>query len=493
MNHPLLYEINTRCWLRELSERAGAAIHLGNVPDAELDSFTRHGFTHIWLMGVWQTAQPAREHALRDPRLRALYDEVLPDWTPEDVAGSPYAIGDYHVPPQLGGNNGPADFRRRLNARGIRLILDFVPNHLGLGHHWLRTQPELFVHAPPDSAEAFPAPSGQTDYWIAHGKDPYFPAWTDTAQLDYRRPQTHAAMLGELLRIADRCDGVRCDMAMLALRDVFEETWQAHPCPEPRERREFWQHAIAAVRQRHPEFLFIAEAYWDLEPRLIELGFDYAYNKWLYDHLRNDNGAEAVRQLNRDNGKLTVRGAHFLENHDEPRAAQTFALPEHRTAAVLTFTLPGMRLIHEGQLNGATIQLPVQLARRPVEPRNDTIFAFYTWLLRLLRATAIGHGEFRILRTLPAWSGNESHRNLFVIQWRREPGRFEIVVVNPTEDDAQCFVHPEVPELHRHQWRMSDLLGAGSFDRFGIELRHKGLYLALTPRAAHVYHFATND
>ena len=472
MDHPLLYEINTRCWLRDLSDETGERVHLGNIPDSELDHFVRHGFSHVWLMGVWKTAELSREQALRSRQLRAIYDDVLPNWQPEDVAGSPYAIGEYNVPSEIGGNDGLADFRRRLNDRGIKLLLDFVPNHVGLGNSWLQFWPELFVRGIPGSNESFKWHAKDEDHWIAHGKDPYFPAWVDTAQLDLRRTDTQKALLDTLQIVANQCDGVRCDMAMLILKDVFEETWSSHRCPVPHDQRDFWAHAIPAIKENHPEFLFIAEAYWDLEPRLLELGFDYAYNKWLYDHLQNDNGAEAVAHLRTDKGAHVAHGVHFLENHDEPRAARTFTRPEHRAAAILTFCLPGMRLIHEGQLTGAESQIPVQLARRAEGQQDDYLFSFYVWLLRLLRASSIGHGKYKILTPFPAWSTNETHNNVVVIQWQKEPGKFEIVTVNPTDGDAQCFVHPEIPELHRHQWKMTDLLGAATFDRYGIELRH---------------------
>ena len=225
----------------------------------------------------------------------------------------------------------------------------------------------------------------------------------------------------------------------------------------------------------------------------LDQGFDYAYDKWFYDHLQRDNGAESVAHLRNRQNDLTAHGVHFLENHDEPRAAKSFNLREHRGAAVLACCLPGMRLLHEGQLSGAEIQIPVQLVRRPREERNDDLYAFYTWLLHLLRATSIGHGVYRILIPTPAWGTNETAKNIFTIQWQKEPGQFEIVAANPTDDDAQCMLRPEIPELANHNWDVKDLLSAVSFKRKGTELRDEGLYLAFTPRSAHIYLFTTND
>jgi glycosidase len=225
MSHPLLYEVNARCWLRALSQKSGTAVTLANVPDSEIAGWQKLGFTHIWLMGVWTTGPRSRAEALKSPELRRAYDEVLPGWTEADVAGSPYAIGDYQVPPALGGEAGLKEFREKLRRQGLKLVLDFVPNHVGLDHPWVRQRPEFFVQSLAPAPGAFAQETGAEVRWLAHGKDPYFAPWTDTVQLDYRCAATRAAMTQLLQSIARRCDGVRCDMAMLVLSDVFAKTW----------------------------------------------------------------------------------------------------------------------------------------------------------------------------------------------------------------------------------------------------------------------------
>lgn len=489
MLHPLLYEINTRCWLNELTARNGQRVHLGCIPDAELDEWQRLGFSHIWLMGVWTTSRPSREQALSSSELQKRYDRTLPDWEPEDVAGSPYAIREYNVPSELGGNEGLAEIRRRLNERGMRLILDFVPNHVGLDHSWLTFWPELFVPGRPGSVEAFKFTSQDNDFWIAHGKDPYFPAWVDTAQLDYRRADTHRAVLDTLRIIADQCDGVRCDMAMLILFDIFRRTWKEAACTAEDTGRDFWTDAIPAIKEQHPEFTFIAEAYWDREQELQHIGFDFTYDKWLYDHLVNDAAEAAHDHLTNADRDFVSRSVHFLENHDEPRIAAQLDWDEHRAAAVLNLCLPGMRLLHEGQLTGARKHLPVQLGRRPDEPEDDSITAHYEWLLKAIKATAIGPGDGIVLTPFPAWSTNETHRQIVAVQWQLTPDEFDIVVVNLADHDAQCVLQPEIPGIFRSHWRMDDLLSEASYTKPGAELMNKGLYLGLTAHAAHIYHF----
>jgi len=487
--HPLLYELNTRCWLRDLSAQHGRLVQLGDVPEEEFTAWTRQGFTHIWLMGTWTTCVRARETALNDPALIDLFRRALPDWTPDDVAGSPYAVADYRVPDTLGGEEGLRRFRSRLHAHGMKLILDFVPNHTGLGHHWVKMKPELFVQGQPGARETFATETNAGILWIAHGKDPFFPCWADTAQLDYRRADTQAVMQELLRDVAARCDGVRCDMAMLILRDVFAKTWAAFPKTAPQAPAEFWTEAIASVKRAFPDFLFLAEVYWDLERNLQQLGFDYTYDKWLYDHLAYDNYAETQNHLLDVAPDFLCRSVHFLENHDEQRAATRFTFEEHRAAALLTYGLPGMRFLHEGQLEGARVRLPVHLSRRPVEREDIRIASFYEELLAALDNSAVGHGEFEILRPRSAWSDNTTDHCFVVVQWQAAPDAFDLVVVNLAAQPSQCYVTPTIAGLGRREWKMEDLLGEEKYWRNGTEMAARGLYLALPPRGAQLFHF----
>ncbi|NBV23669.1 MAG: alpha-amylase [Proteobacteria bacterium] len=488
--HPLLYELNTRCWLRELSARHGQFIHLANVPEEEFTAWQRRGFTHVWLMGCWTTCSRARETALNDPVLLGLFGKALPDWSPDDVTGSPYAIAEYRVPESLGGEEGLREFRRRLHAHGLKLILDFVPNHTGLGHPWVKMRPELFVQGQPGSPETFVTESHSGMAWIAHGKDPFFPCWKDTAQLDYRRADTQSIMQEVLRGIAARRDGVRCDMAMLVLRDVFAKTWSGTRMTTIADDAEFWTEAIASVKRSSPDFLFLAEVYWDLEKNLQQLGFDYTYDKWLYDHLAYDNYAETQHHLVDMEQEFVQRSIHFLENHDEQRAATRFTPAEHRGAALLSFGLPGMRFFHEGQLEGAKIRLPVHLGRRQVEAPDPRIVGFYETLLAALNNTAVGRGECKILRPRSAWSNNSTDHCFVVVQWQAAPDAFDLVVVNLAAQPSQCYVTPVINGLGRREWKMEDLLGDEKYWRSGTELSVRGLYLALPARGAQLFHFS---
>jgi glycosidase len=489
MTHPILQEINTRCWLRELSEQTGARITLANVPDSEFARWRELGFTHIWLMGVWTTGPRALESALNEKGLIQEYLRAFPDWKESDVGGSPYAIAEYKVARALGGENGLKKFRAKLHAHGMKLILDYVGNHVGLDHVWVKEQPDLFVHSPIEVPGTFAQETVTGVRWLAHGKDPNFAPWPDTAQLDFRRFATRAAMKDLLLSIAERCDGVRCDMAMLQLNETIATTWSAFPVSGEPPTQEFWQEAITATRQARPEFVFLAEVYWNLESRMIELGFDYAYDKGLYDKLVSHDGVGVQNHLLKAPVDFVSHGVHFLENHDEARIASAMTLEEHRAAALVILGLPGMRFLHEGQLTGARAKIPVQLLRRPVEPVDSDIQKLYEKLLSVLPKSAVGRGEFKLIKPTASWSGNITFQNFVIVQWQSRPEEFDLVVVNLSAERSQCFGLLGIPEIVNYSWKMRDLLGTESFERDGNNLAMQGIYLDLPAHGAQLFHF----
>ena len=490
MFHPLVYEINTRCWIRGLSAQFGRPVTLGSVPEAEFERWQKLGFTHIWLMGVWPTGPRSRAAALPNPAFRHALDNSLPDWQEEDFNGSPFAVADCTVARELGGEHELKRFRRKLHAYGLRLLLDFVPNHLGLDYPWIAERPELFVQVPGPAPEAFFTATKSDGLWLAHGKDPNFHAWIDTAQLDYRRADTRAAMIELLQSIAARCDGVRCDMAMLLLKEVFARTWTNFPCAVTAAEGEFWADAIPAVKGSQPDFLFLGEAYWDLEARLQSLGFDYTYDKRLYDYLVGKEPARVQHHLLSATPEFLRHSALFLENHDEPRVASILSLPEHRAAALLTVGLPGLRLLHEGQLTGARIRAPVQLSRRAEESPQPDIEAFYRELLATLNSSVVGRGTAEVLQPRPAWPDNPTAQNFVVVQWHSPPDSVDLVVVNLAPHRGQCRVTLTVDGLARHDWLMKDWLGSEEYKHQGKDLQNQGLYLDLPEHGAQLFRLA---
>jgi glycosidase len=467
-----LFEINTRVWLDRLSREAGRPVTLATVDDAILDDLARQGFDWIWLLSVWQTGAASRAVSRSNLAWRADFEAALTDLTEQDICGSGFAISAYEVDEALGGNAALADFRARLAARGLRLMLDFVPNHTALDHPWVAARPDFYVQGDEQALATAPANYRrvETDRGprvLAHGRDPNFPGWPDTLQLNYASPELQTARTTELLAIAGQCDGLRCDMAMLVLPEIFQRSWGLMPAP-------FWPTAIAAVRQAHPGFTFLAEAYWDLEWELQQHGFAYCYDKRLYDRLRNGD-AGAIRAHLAAGLDYQDRLARFLENHDEPRAAASFPWPQHQAAAIVTYFAPGLRFFHQGQFDGARVRVPVHLRRGPVEPRDPDIAAFYDRLLTVL----FRDGAWSLIAPQPAWPDNPSWQDFISYAWRAPDGGRYLVVVNYSDHQGQCRLRLPFTGLAGGRFRLVDLMGSEVYDRDGDGLIDPGLYIDL--------------
>jgi hypothetical protein len=484
VHNPSLFQINTRVWLTELSLNQRLPATLDDIPDADLDRIAEMGFDWVWLLSVWQTGPAGREVSRRNQEWLREFKETLPDLREEDIAGSGFAITTYTVPQAMGGNAALGRLRERLRERGLRLMLDFVPNHTGLDHPWVEDHPEYYISGTePDLAHA---PKNYTQVkcrrgysLLAHGRDPYFPGWPDTLQLNYGNPATQEAMIGELLKIAGQCDGVRCDMAMLVLPDVFERTWGIPSQP-------FWPKAIPRVRERFPDFCFMAEVYWDMEWTLQQQGFDYTYDKRLYDRLR-DGHARRVREHFHAGLDYQNKLARFLENHDEPRAAATFPPGKHEAAAVITFLSPGLRFFHQGQFEGRKKRISPHLCRAPVEPVDRKLKQFYVRLLAVLCHPAIREGQWQLLECVPAWEGNWTWDSFLAFAWQNHHGDRLIVTVNYAPNQSQCYVRLPFTDLGNDQWRFADLLGDAIYDRKGNDLQAHGLYIDDIPWKASVF------
>jgi len=474
--NPLLYQVNTRVLMRSLADELRRPATLDDVPDEALEAVRALGFDWIWFLGVWQTGEAARQISLSHADWQAGFREAVPDMKPADVCGSPFAVQDYIVDRRLGGDAALARLRERAARAGLRLMLDFVPNHVAPDHPWVRAWPDLFIRGTEADLAAEPAnwirlPSGI----FANGRDPYFPGWPDTVQLDYANPKTQAIMASTLRDVARRCDGLRCDMAMLLLPDVFERTWERQL--DGRRVGLFWPDAIAAVRTHDPDFCFMAEVYWGLEGRLIDQGFDLAYDKALYDAAR-DGDAGRVRSLLAADPGAQHHLARFLENHDEARAAAAFDWPRHRAAALAVLAAPGLRLLHQGQLEGLRVHVPIHLDRGPVESVDPVVLAFYQQLLAALRLPALRDGAYRWLWPQAAWDGNPTHERFVTALWQHEDGERLLLAVNFSAGQAQCRVRLD---LAAGKVVLEDRMGPERYERDGGEIGRDGLFLDLPP------------
>ncbi len=484
--HPVIYEINTWVWLQELNAAYGRNLTLGSVPVEVWDELASLGIDAVWLMGVWERSPLGIRIANADPRLHDEFARVLPDLRDEDVVGSPYCIRDYRVDPRLGGPNGLAQARAALAARGLRLVLDFVPNHVALDHPWLREHPEFFIRGTREDLARDPASFYEVDgQVIARGRDPYFPAWPDVAQLNAFDPGLRRAATETVSAIAAQCDAMRCDMAMLMMNDVFTRTWGERA--GPRSSTEYWQEVIGAARARQPDVRFIAEAYWDLEWALQQLGFDYCYDKRLYDRLV-ENDADAVRGHLHAGIDYQQRLVRFIENHDEPRAATALAPePHERAAAVVATTLPGAALLHEGQLEGYRVRLPVFLRRHPPEAEDADLRSFYRRLLQAQKAHGGLQGEWALCDAT-GWPDNPSANNLLAWSWRNGHDR-SLVVVNYAATPSQGRVRVSWNDVATGSWQLTDLLNGARYERDGGEMQAQGLFVDLKPWDFHYLAF----
>ena len=125
---PVIYELNTAAWLHDVGERAGVSTTLGTVPAAEWDLVTPSGVDAVWLMGLWERSPIGVQLALESADQVASFHAALPDVTDADVIGSAYCIRRYEVDARFGGREGLAVARAALAARGVRLLVDFVPS-----------------------------------------------------------------------------------------------------------------------------------------------------------------------------------------------------------------------------------------------------------------------------------------------------------------------------------------------------------------------------
>ena len=477
---PVVYEVDTWPWLSDLRRRFGADATLADLPHAVWDELATPGTDAVWLMGVWERSPLGLAIATEDATLRRAFRAALPDLRPEDVVGSPYCVRRYVVDARLGGPSGLAAARAELARRGLRLILDYVPNHVAPDHPAVIEHPDWFVHGSMRDRAERPASWFDIDGRIlAHGRDPFFPPWPDVVQLNAFRPELRQATADVLGDILDQCDGVRCDMAMLLTNDVFGKTWGGHAGAAPAD--EFWPVVLGRLRHRHPDAVLIAEAYWDMEWTLQQQGFDFCYDKRLYDRLAHEDAA-AVRMHLAAGPDYQRRLIRFIENHDEPRAAAALPDGRDRAAATAVATLPGATLWHDGQFEGRCAQLPVFLGRRPDEPVDDDRRRFYSRLVAA--AHTVRWGTWTLL-DVAGWPDNHTDRDVLAWAWHNDRPH-HVVAVNLSGHASQGRVALAWDGLRGRRWRLTDRLDGGVYDRDGDELADAGLYVDLPPWGAHV-------
>lgn len=440
---PTIYEINTPIFLYEIGQRLGHPVTLADVPDTEWEMIARPGIDTVWFMGVWKRSQIAKDMAKGEEWLKV----ALPDMKDEDLLGSAYSIQEYAVDELLGGNVGLAVARTKLAERGIKIILDYVPNHVAIDHHWATEHPDFFLLGTEHELARYPDAFVQTPGGIfAKGKDPNFEPWSDVLQLNAFSPGLRQEVTGALSAIAGMSDGVRCDMAMLMMNTIFKHTWGDRAEDAPAD--EYWPDIITRVREVNPSFLFLAEVYWDKQQDLLDQGFDFCYDKDLYDHLLHGS-IHAIQKYLEQPVSYQNHLLRFLENHDEERAAKEFPLDKHTAAAVIMATLPGAHLYYDGEREGRTIKLPVHLGRRVDEPVNEAVALLYDKLWEFVAEKNFAEGEWKLLTATSRFWHRESH-HVLAWEWTTKTSKI-VVAVNYSPEKAQVTLDTDLKKVTNAQ------------------------------------------
>ncbi|MCA9393681.1 MAG: alpha-amylase [Candidatus Omnitrophica bacterium] len=481
---PYLYEINTMSFLIRMGDDE-RPLPLAKLHGDFFSGLRDRGFGYVWMMGMWERSPASRQEALDHPDLQREYTAALGNWEAADVTGSPYAVRRYQPDPRFGKWKDLKKFKEHLNGLGLKLILDFVPNHTALDHPWVSERPESYLCANREQRDALNhdhfheiAPGR----YAAHGRDPYLDPWTDTLQLNYADPETRELIIQELERIAMYCDGLRCDMAMLVVNRVIRQTW-GHLIGADLPPEEFWTEAITRIKDQHPGFVFIAESYWNMEWELQQMGFDYTYDKVLYDRLLNSDAGDVRGHLCADL-EYQFRSLRFIENHDELRSLAVMDEAQARAAAVVALTVPGLKLIFDGQTDGRTVKMPVQLRRGPDEDPNRVMTYFYENLFDFTGSDVFVEGEWMLCEVVPSSENNPSYDRILAWAWRFE-NEMRAVIVNYAPEAAQARVKlPWIPEAHEPVI-FDDHAVDEVYDRERHELRAEGLYVDLGPWQFH--------
>jgi len=472
-----LYEISTRPWLYSLSKKHKRPItKLADIPDEEFLALKDRGVDMVWMMGMFRLGTYGLNHDRTNPNLLKGYRQLLDDFSEQDVIGSPYAVVDYHCNPQLGTDDDLRNFRKRLNDMGLYLMLDFVPNHTAVDCEWARTDPDFFVRAPESTPKPYTGDTYHPDTGLAYGSCGWG-AWQDTLQLNIWNPQLAKLRIQELCYVASLCDGIRCDMAYLILNDLFEQNWghQLHSRGWKKPEKEWWEEAILTVKQHFSNTILLAEVYSPWQSRLQALGFDYTYDKQLYDRLSWGHLDYTKDWLINNSPNFTKRSAHFVTNHDEPRDPVHFGSWWRAAAAALvSYTLPGVRIFWHGQWEGLENRLAVHLRRAKEERSNPDAVAFYDKLLPIITHEVFKKGEWFLI---DVFGTDQSWR---LMAWRWSYGKEKRLCVLNFSDyqGSGRVIVPDAEGINgADEITVTDLLSGQKFERSAKEMRESGLFV----------------
>ncbi len=400
-------------WLDQLSKKYQRSIKcLNEIPDEELDTLARWGFSGLWLIGLWE-----RSHASQ--RIKQLTGN------PEAVA-SAYSLLDYQIAEDLGGEEAYRNLAGRAWQRGIRLASDMVPNHMGIDSTWVAEHPDWFINLPdsPFPSYTFNGPDLSTDgrmgvyledhyfnrtdaavvfkrldrssgdqRFIYHGNDGTSMPWNDTAQLDYLNPAVREAVIQTILHVARKFPIIRFDAAMTLAKRHVQRLWFPEPGTggaiasrsehaltraqfEAAMPVEFWREVVERVAQEVPDTLLLAEAFWMMEGYFVRtLGMHRVYNSAFMNMLKNEENAKyrtSIKNVLEYDPEILKRFVNFMNNPDEETAVAQFGKDDkYFGVCTMLVTLPGLPMIGHGQVEGYSEKYGMEYRRAYRDEQPD--------------------------------------------------------------------------------------------------------------------------
>ena len=396
---------NAYVWLDQLSKKYHRPItHLNEIPDEELDSLSRWGFTGLWFIGLWERSAASKNIKIMRGN--------------PDAVASAYSLFDYTIASDLGGDEAYQNLCDRAWKRGIRLASDMVPNHMGIDSRWVLEHPDWFINLnyPPFPSYTFNGPnfspdpriniqiedhyftntdaavvfkrtdnwSGQVNY-IYHGNDGTSMPWNDTAQLNYLKPEVREAVIQTILSVARKFHVIRFDAAMTLAKKHYQRLWFPEPgtggaIPSRADYGttredfdaampvEFWREVVDRVAQEVPDTLLLAEAFWLMEGYFVRtLGMHRVYNSAFMNMLRDEKNAE-YRQVMKNtlefDPEVLKRYVNFMNNPDERTAVDQFGRSDkYFGVCTLMATMPGLPMFGHGQIEGFTEKYGMEYRR----------------------------------------------------------------------------------------------------------------------------------
>ncbi len=396
---------NAYVWLDQLSEQYQYEIkRLDQIPDKELDTLAKQGFTALWLIGLWERSKASK-------RIKRLCGN------PEAEA-SAYSLFDYVIASDLGGEDAFQDLRNRAWRRGIRVAGDMVPNHVGIDGKWVFEHPDWFIsldHSPypsytfsgpnlswdehtgifledhyydrTDAAVVFKHIDFRTnrERYIYHGNDGTSMPWNDTAQINFLNPEAREAVIQAILHVARKFPVIRFDAAMTLVKRHIQRLWFPEPgtggaipsraghgmTQEQIDQlmpQEFWREVVDRIAEEAPDTLLLAEAFWMLEGYFVRtLGMHRVYNSAFMNMLKQEENAKyrtVMKNTLEFNPEILKRFVNFMNNPDEETAVAQFGKDDkYFGVCIMMVTLPGLPMFGHGQVEGFTEKYGMEFRR----------------------------------------------------------------------------------------------------------------------------------